>query len=46
MKELEINQGDISEDVETDCLQKSNLIFPPTLDTDNWKFDREEANER
>ena len=25
---------------------KSALLLPPTLDTSNWKFSREEANER
>ena len=25
---------------------KSNLLIPPSLDTLNWKFNREEANER
>ena len=25
---------------------KSNLLIPPSLDTINWKFNREEANER
>jgi len=26
--------------------RKSDLILPPTIDTREWKFDREEANER
>lgn len=26
--------------------RKSNMLLPPTLDTSNWKFIREEANER
>ena len=26
--------------------RKSDLVLPPTLDTRNWKFDREDANER
>lgn len=25
---------------------KSDLLLPPTLDTNDWKFSREEANER
>ena len=25
---------------------KSSLLLPPTLDTSDWKFSREEANER
>ena len=24
--------------------QKSDMLLPPTLDTTNWKFSREEAN--
>jgi len=26
--------------------RKSDLLLPPTLDTSEWKFSREEANER
>ena len=26
--------------------RKSDLLLPPSLDTKNWKFSREEANER
>ena len=26
--------------------RKSDLLLPPTMSTNGWKFDREEANER
>jgi hypothetical protein len=26
--------------------RKSDLILPPSINTEGWKFDREEANER
>ena len=36
-------KSDLKE-VVTSC--KSDLLLPPTLNTSNWKFSREEANER
>ena len=30
---------------EQGTIRKSDLLLPPTLDTDGWKFSREEANE-
>lgn len=31
---------------ETQVKCKSDYLLPPTLDTQGWKFNREEANER
>ena len=31
---------------QTGSRQKSDLLLPPTLDTSDWKFSREEANAR
>ena len=44
MQDLEISQDDLAKHDAT-FASKSDLILPPTLDTRNWKFDREEANE-
>ena len=33
-------------DDEFASINKWDLIFPPSIDTKKWRFDREEANER
>jgi len=42
---LEENRNNYNRD-ENNSGHKSDLLLQPTLNTINWKFDREEANER
>jgi len=43
---LDLNPNNPGIDDINATVRKSDMILPPTLDTRDWKFDREDANER
>ena len=43
--EIVKNQETIKNEKKSELL-KSDLLLPPSMSTKNWKFNREEANER